>query len=772
LAIECIELGVGHEAPYQKCVLPYAERLLTGFLFRRLRFSSEDEELWTMNPEEYVRKLTDPRGDLFNPKLISMGLIVTMCHPRKPFHSSDLLMSFVNFLLVRLGTLAEAFLLGQAPAAAAAPEYDGCLFAIAQLKKLLAHGHQIDDGRIEWLLSTYVAPMLSCPIGYLRAKAVYILSLFKDTHWSSPEVYPSIVKAVIPLLQDKDVPVRIQTCVCLSRFIRMDAARDVITPQIGAIVEQYFQIMRLMDNDGVVRTLRKTVVFYGDALAQWATDLCRMLVQHFMTVHSQLSSKHKAVEESTGGDGDDNDDVVDSLLAADELMETLRTLVQTVPRDASARATMASMQDTLAPLLQMLMSVRHGTNLGFMDAALHLLTTVVSQSLEVTTSFWMIAALVFEVGLDVSFLDYAEHLVAPLDNFLSVDPNGFLENMCCNGPDGTLITCGEMTVHLCNTIANNGTSFHHLSTIPKLIDAVLLHGWSCGNNSEKTQWVSTQLIQLSIQILSTRGGAMPPTLQALFADNILVGVVTAPLLCLTLLSQTGAPQFVMESIVALMSSNQVRPNLRVFDRKVLVMSLASLLQTAGMNAAQQPLAESLAEIVAGSSLVGVCAADEVRLMNNEVQYHQKRISGKLDDSEDDEGWDDSSDDDDETEDSGSDLGDDFDDDMGSEANEDDIKNDAQYSATISQASKMRAAALGEDFDDDQENFLDDEEVETPMDEKNVWQTLLDVAGRYQSQGATPLVDANTLSVVEEASHLFAKCLELRKTNRTHPNNEH
>lgn len=756
LALECLELAVSHQAAYVEHLLPSSEQLLTSLLFRRLRFSSEDAELWTTNPEEYVRKLTDPRGDLFNAKLLSMGFIVTLCHARKPYHSQELLMSFITFLLTKLAALSQS--LSQGSIEIAGPEYDGCLYAIAQMKKLFAHDHQVDDGKIEWLLLTYVTPLLSCPIGYLRAKAVYVLSLFNDIAWSAPGTYSNILQAVIPLLKDEELPVRIQTCVCLSRFIRTDAAREVMTPQIGAVVEQYFQIMRQMDNDGVVRTLRKTVSFYGDALSVWATDLCRMLVQHFLTVHEQLSSKQKDLDADMG---DEEDETIDSLLAADELMETLRTLVQAVPREESARATMQAMQETLAPLLTMIMSVRQGANLGFMDAALHLLTTVVSRSLAIAPSFWSIAALLFHVGLDASFMDYVEHLIAPIDNFLSVDPVGFLDYLCCTAPDGAHASCGEMVVHLCQAIITNGSSFHHLSTAPKLIDAVLLQTWSCGSTTPKAQWVCTQLLQQSLGVLSSRAATMPQTLQTLFADNILVGLFAAPTITVPLLESTGAPQFIMDSIVGLLQAPVVRSNLRVFDRKVVMMSFAALLNASASSATAQVLASS----VASSPLLAQFAVEDARLMTNEVAYHQKRLSGKLDDSDDehDEAWDNSSDDDDDTDVTGSDLDDDMDDeDVGSDVSEDgDIRNEAQFSTVLAQANKMRDAALGEDFDDGEENFLDDNDFETPLDDTNVWR----VVGEAAAQTAFVSHD-NTMTAVAEASRLFDTCVELR--NAKHP----
>ncbi len=193
-----------------------------------------------------------------------------------------------------------------------------------------------------------------------------------------------------------------------------------------------------------------------------------------------------------------------------------------------------------------------------------------------------------------------------------------------------------------------------------------------------------------------------------------------------------------------------------------MMSFAALLSAA----ATSPTAQLLASSVASSPVIGLFATEDARLMTNEVAYHQKRLSGKLDDDTDDEhdeAWDDSSDDDDDTDMTGSDLDDD--DDVGSEVSDNgDIKNDAQFSSVLAQANKMRGAALGEDFDDGEENFLDDNDFESPLDDTNVWRAVGEAVA-VQVQGSVA-VDANTMSAVAEASRLFDQCVELRNTKHT------
>lgn len=774
LAIEVLEQGAMHQASYTEVILPNAEALLTTLLFSRLAFTADDQELWSCNPVEYVRKLTDPKDDLFNPKLVSMGLIVTLCHAEKKFHAPQLLSSFVQYLFQHLAELLSAL---QAPGqpsavvASVASRYDGCLYAISQMKKLLAH-YQFEDSKIEWTLSNYVAPLLTCPVGYLRAKAVYVLALFIDTQWSSESVFPAILTAVLPLLYDSDLPVRIQTCVCLSKFVRQEAARDVVTPQIGPIVEQYFNIMRTMDNDGVVRTLRKTIKFYGETLSVWAVQLCNMLVQHFLVMHQELARKYKEVEAQQQGSGDNDDgddDMVDSLMAADELMETLRTLIHSIPAGDAHRGAFVQMQEAVFPLLSLILSIRHGASLGFMDAALHLMTDMLARSGCVSASTWQLMPLLHEVVKCGSFLDYVEHLVPPIDNFVSVDPLGFITNEVA-----TAATSLELTVDICNDILTNASSLLHVACVPKLVDAVLLNVWAKVAPSQRTSAISDAFLVQSITTLRTR--ALPPTLQTLFTDNILSSLICSPVTTLEFFVSNQIAEDVFRNIASLFVCSAVAPHLRRHDRLLTVAAVARATEIlAQSNASVGECAASVVRLVLESNLLGAFAAKEAQLLRAEIQFHERRVKGEVDEDEDEEyDWD-NSDDDDDTDSEGEfdefDNDDEMDEDMDDDGNigEDDaIANDVQYKAVANKARQLRELqeAQEEAGGEDDVNFLEDDDFESPLDEVNVWCVLMDHMSGAQAAGLLALEPYSAQAqAVGEAAALLEAVWEARKAKQ-------
>lgn len=768
VAMEIVELVLSHQGAYEAVVAPAAPQLIGTCLFPRLTFHSDDAELWACNPEEYVRRQTDPRGDLYNPKLVAMSLIAALCKPSKSFHSSTLLSGFLQFLLGRLKEALEELQGGDVTSAA--PVLDGCLYAVTQMKKVLEGSPELlSDSAVEWMLSTYVAPLLSCEVGYLRARAVFTLSLFTDTEWSRPDVFPTILNAVLPLLEDNELPVRIQTCVCLSRLIRKEAAREVVTPRVGHIIQQYFYIMRQMDNDGVVRTLRKTIKFYGATLSQWALELCQMLVQHFMGLHEQLLTKNKNLEEQNGGEADGDDDVVDSLLAADELVETLRTLVMAIPNGDGHAETMHRLQQVIAPMLLVILSPQKASMLGFMDRCLHLLTTLLSRSEGALLSdcMWPLMGCLYHIAADGSFMDYVEQLVAPMDNFVSVDAVGYFTRMVAVDNEQAA-TSAQLTTAVCSKVLQCGSSLHHFAAVPPMIDTMLLHGWNAGSVLGELTTAVVECTRMCLGVLAQRSSEFPPTLQVLFANSVLVGLIAEPRSALSVLIESRAEAFVLSAICDLFLSTPVKGHLRNYDRIVFVVAVERLLYlAASSDDAVSATALSLAASVLSSpsGLVAMLAEQESKLVAAEIAYHEKRLRGEKVDADDDE-YDEfgDSDDDDDTIESFSDGVHDLDDggdDCDDDQDVDDANGPSQFNALVSKARGLRE----EDEDDDafDTNFLANDDFETPLDDVDVWKRLADAL----SSGCRVVASAHTLSSLNETSRLFATCQQLRGQHPSH-----
>ncbi|KAK7195164.1 hypothetical protein NESM_000440700 [Novymonas esmeraldas] len=477
-ALEVLMLAVDNKSVYASVVRPHAEELMTVLLFPRLAYTAEDEELWYDNPEEYVRKQSDPAGDVFSAKVVSTSLLLSLAAGKKRFHDKSLLSALVNFLLNQLqayvGVAAQAT--GSdadlyTPTAEAARRVDAALYCFYHFKKLLL-AMRFGDDKLEYVLATFTVPVTQYPLGFLRARAVLVLSIFAPTlQWSSPAAYQRALQPVLPLLNDGEAPVRVQACVCFSRLVCHPFAREVINPCIAELIQHYFNVMRVMDNETVVRTLRKTIAFYKDTLSQWALELTEMLVNHFAMVLERVTTKYNALEATSGeggksGDLLDDDGFADVLMAADELLETLTTLVNALPQSAAtvaAREATAAVvasasgaapptttsstssssspgpspaalqqdiflhiQMRVAPMLFVILGHHGGSSYGFMDPALSLVTTLVARSPAIAPPLWKVVWCLYQLLVRGGAVDYTAQLLIPIDNFVSVDPSSFL----------------------------------------------------------------------------------------------------------------------------------------------------------------------------------------------------------------------------------------------------------------------------------------------------------------------------------------------------------
>lgn len=523
MALECITLLVPEEHHYTAMLHPAAEELLVHLLFPRLAFTSEDVELWNLNPEEYVRKQSNPIGDLFNPKVISSSLMVSLVVPSKPFHDRTLsqkLLEFVEEQLETYSVSASQTFLGEpsSPEMEAPRRIDSSLYCLCVLGRTLkVSAWPSIKEPFENILLRYVVPATRYPIGFLRARAVQVLSIFASkVEWSSPQIFHQVLQSVLPLLQDPETPVQVQTCTSFSLFLHHPYAFEVINPCIAEVVAQYFHVMRMIDNEAVVRTLRKTIRYYSSSLSQWAMELTEMICQHFLKMLETVSGKYvswnSSLLETASGELGEDDNFVDVLMTADELLETLTVLVKSLPsaspetqfssaqeqrtegvnftQEPTVSALMCGIQERVAPLLQLILSYRGGSAYGFMDPCLRLLATLIARSTSVVPSMWVLLSCLHRLVFSGA-VDYFRQMLTPLVNYSSVEPLRFslvpFGSLCpplpTNNPyfdDPAMMqwTPAQIVIHMGEFVFHSSSlRLQEKASAPKIYDAFLQNYW-------------------------------------------------------------------------------------------------------------------------------------------------------------------------------------------------------------------------------------------------------------------------------------------------------
>lgn len=688
MALEVLTTAVGHKDAYLSILQPNAEELMTVLLFPRLAFTAEEEELWVDNPEEYIRKQTNPAGDVYSAKVVSTSLLMSLAVSSKRFHDKNLIGSLVNFLMNQLQTYLEPAAKATSnedmidlysPAVEAARRIDAALYCLYQFKRVLM-AMKFGDDKLEYVLTGVVVPVAQYSLGFLRARAVLVLSTFAPTlKWSSPQAYQSALQPVLHLLNDPEAPVRMQACICFSRLVCHPYARDVITPCIAELIQHYVAIMRMMDNESVVATLRRTISFYRDTLSQWALDLTDMLVSHFAVVLERVTTKYNAMEamdaaaaSTTGGVAEaflDDDGFSDVLMAADELIETLTTLVKSLPESpvtTARRSTAATVspevlnsdvfiqiQHRVAPMLFVILSHQSGSSYGFMDPALSLLTTLLSRSPSVAAPMWKLVWCLQQLVVRSGAVDYIGQLVAPLDNFVSVDAAPFLFQPLFAlaqeplpplvQPDGAK-TPAQLVFSMCEAaLQSDALRDMEVAAVPRINDALVQGCWAIAVQDPQSIPVDQAtalvdyIVRQTLQTIGTRS-RIGATLQVLLANTIFSCLLTDAGTALQVLVELQAVRRFFERYVAVVFStvsvdgatSAVMGLLRSYDRSLLVHAFVAcmrLLRT-GATATTSVAAGELTASLQGLVSCGVLqhfAEEEATAAVAELRHHQRRI---------------------------------------------------------------------------------------------------------------------------------------------------
>ncbi|ORC86144.1 importin-7 [Trypanosoma theileri] len=781
LALEVLTVGVNARTLYTSLITPNAGELFTNLIFPRLAFTAAEAETWALNPAEYVRQQTNPCGDVYSAKLGAASLMIALVVPSKSFHDNTLLTHVLQFVMEQLTRHTEAAVQGVVESARV---MDAALFAMYQLSKVM-YEVNVSDEMIESIIVRHIAPVSKSPVGFLRARSVLLLSVFAPKiKWSNCESFQRVLSDILPLLNDTEVPVQMQTCMSLSPLICHPYARDVVTPCISNIIQHYFNAMRLMDNEGVVRTLRKTIKHYRDSLSQWALQLTEMLVQHFEQVLQRtIAAEHEDAvvqaldnnnNKSKGGllDGCDGD-IADSIMAADEVLETLTTLVRALPHHSAASEAalqesnlLLQIQERIAPMLFAIMSEEGGSTLGFMDAALMLLTTVLSHSSAVASPTWRLLLCLHRLVVQGA-VDYFSLMLPPLDNFVCVSPAVFLfspMNTICDVPPFAVslasMTPAQVVCTMCDAVLNNSNALRlrELSGVPKMYDSILQNMWKLKQEQESPciEGIPIEVINRLIDhiirsALLVLGDASTQekgrrTFAVLFVNTILSAILADAACTVSTLSAAGALSPLFAQYVQLVQGEAMQSMLRSYDRRLFLLAIGSLVM---LWLKQPEAAAGVEEVLRGVLLSNILAKYtecEAVMLAVEIEKHAEgeHSNNDEDDEDDDEdscsddsAWGAGNDEDDEIElddDDDNDI-DDMDEDCGDNNNNNSTEMGSADSAHLHSLIKAVAVARAKggigivnsgEEEEEEGNLLDEDDFLSPIDTCNAWTVLMGI----------------------------------------------
>lgn len=363
-----------------------------------------DVELWQQYPVEFIRRENDIVQALYSAKAAAVDFLLAVC-------------SDTTMLQSVLSHMEQQFQAKPAPL-----HKEALLLLFGSLAELLAKEDCLCS-RIETNLKSFVYPDLTSPNGFLRARAVSVYGMCASVPILSAD-QEVVMQQVCRLLEQSELPVQIEAAITLSKILTWPCARDVIGPEIKAILNVYLGIMKLIDSEELMNSMETLIREFKSAVLPYSVELTRELTQAFQRI----------VAVCPANEGE-------TALAAVSTLNTLSTVLETVETQGTELFEVSSL---LLPVLQYTLAL---PGAAFMEEGLSLLDDLLCCSRPGTLpELFAVFPLLLEalVGSEHNPPYAHEHIelfFSPLAHFISQYSLQFLS---CSGVNRVLQACHQL----------------------------------------------------------------------------------------------------------------------------------------------------------------------------------------------------------------------------------------------------------------------------------------------------------------------------------------
>lgn len=369
-----------------KIIKPHAIALIQDVIFPLMSFSEADEELWDMDPIEYIRQKFDVFDDISSPVPAAESLLHNLCKTRK-----GILTNVMNAFLTIINNPNIT-----------PKEKDGALHMVGSLADVLPKKKVFKD-QVENLLVQYVFPGFLSTQGHLRARSCWVLHCFSDIKIKDQANLMKIMQLTSnALLTDPDLPVKVEAAVAIQMYLMSQPeSNQFIEAQIKPITVELLKIIRETENEDLTNALQKIVCSFSEQLVPIAVEIC----QHLATTFSQVL------------EGDDSND--DRAITAMGLLNTMETLLSVMEEKPEVIA-------MLHPIvLQVIGHIIQNNISEFYEEAFSLIYDLTSKN--ISADMWKLLEFIYQM-FDKDGIDYFLDMMPTLYNYITVDTNAFLSN--------------------------------------------------------------------------------------------------------------------------------------------------------------------------------------------------------------------------------------------------------------------------------------------------------------------------------------------------------
>uniref|UniRef100_A0AAY4EAX3 Importin N-terminal domain-containing protein n=1 Tax=Denticeps clupeoides TaxID=299321 RepID=A0AAY4EAX3_9TELE len=380
--------GIAHALTWRN-LKPHIQGIIQDVVFPLMCYTDSDEELWQEDPYEYIRMKFDVFEDFISPTTAAQTLLFTSCNKRKEVLQKT--MGFCYQILTEPSSDPR--------------KKDGALHMIGSLAEILLK-KKIYKDQMEFMLQTHVFPLFRSELGYMRARACWVLHYFCEVKFKSDQNLQNALELTrLCLINDNEMPVKVEAAIALQVLIsNQEKAKEYITPFIRPVMQALLHIVRETETDDLTSVIQKMICEYSEEVTPIAVEM----TQHLAMTFNQVIQ--------TGPDEEGGDD---KAVTAMGILNTIDTLLSVVEDHKEIT------QQLEGICLQVIGTVLQQHVLEFYEEIFSLAHSLTCQ--QVSPQMWQLLPLVYEVFQQDGF-DYFTDMMPLLHNYVTVDTDTLMSD--------------------------------------------------------------------------------------------------------------------------------------------------------------------------------------------------------------------------------------------------------------------------------------------------------------------------------------------------------
>lgn len=387
-SINYLKNGISNSLHW-KVMRPHIQAIIQEVVFPLMCYTEEDDELWQEDPYEFIRVKYDIFEDFISPVTAAATLLHTAVSKRKQVLDPTMIFC--------------VHMLNMPPDQRDPRQKDGALHMIGTLADVLLK-RKMYRTQLENMLLQHVFPEFKSSLGYLRARACWVLHSFGDiTFKNERNLATAVDSARLCLTEDNDPPVKVEAAIALQFLIeKQEESKKYIEPHVRQVIMELLKVIRETENDDLTGVMQKLISTYGDQqqVTSIAVDIARDLAGTFILLL----------------DGEDSDE---KAVTAMGILNTLETMLNAMEK---SREIVYQLEQVVISLIAKVLEL---SVMEFYEDILSIICTCTC--FEISQSMWSVYYMLYEAFQRDAF-DYFAEMMPCIHNYITVDTPAFLEN--------------------------------------------------------------------------------------------------------------------------------------------------------------------------------------------------------------------------------------------------------------------------------------------------------------------------------------------------------